>query len=224
MAEVFELHAQVREDLGKAASRRLRRTGDNLLAVVYGADKEPTPITLEYNKVSKALKNEAFYSSILTLHINKEPVKVVVKSMQRHPWKPKILHMDFFRINLKEKLTMHIPLHFIGEEEAPGVEEGGLVSHLMTDVEVKCLPGDLPEFLEINLSKLKMDETLHLSDIKLPKGVEIVALSHDHDHPVVSIHKPRVAQEEEAPAVEAAPEASEGEAGATEQSAENEEA
>jgi large subunit ribosomal protein L25 len=207
MAEVFELNAKAREDLGKAAARRLRRTVDGIPAIVYGADKEPTTIILDHNKIAKALKNEAFYSSILTLKLDNEPVKVVVKAIQRHPSKPKILHMDFFRINLKEKLNMNIPLHVIGAEESPGLEQGGIASHLMSDVEVRCLPGDLPEFLEIDISKLDMDGVLHLSDIKCPKGVEIVALAHDHDSPVVSIHHPRV-EVEETPA-EAAPEGAE---------------
>jgi large subunit ribosomal protein L25 len=198
----FEVEASVRHDMGKGASRRLRR--EKLVpGVVYGGKKEPVLLSLEQNKMLKSLQNEAFYSHILTLKTGTDTDKVILKAVQRHPFKPVLLHVDFQRINMHEKLHMHIPLHFIGADEAPGAKEGGLIAHIMSDVEVSCLPGDLPEYLEVNVSEMKLNDILHLSDIKLPKGVEIVALLHEDDKPVVSIHLPRI---EEEPAVEEAAE------------------
>lgn len=206
----FELEATVREDIGKGASRRLRHT-NKVPAVVYGADKKAVSLTLDHNKVVTALSHEAFYSHILTLKVGGKSEQVILKDLQRDPAKPRIHHMDFLRISANQKLHMHIPLHFVGDDKAPGVSEGGVVYHAMNDVEVSCLPANLPEFLEVDTSKLKLDETLHLSDIKLPKGVELVALSHGvegHDLPVVSIHKPRIIEEEP---LEATEETAEGE-------------
>ncbi len=207
MAISFELEAQVRQDKGKGASRRLRRT-DLVPAVLYGAGKEATPLQLDHNKVVTALQNEAFYTHILTLHVDKQPEKVILKDLQRHPYKPRIMHMDFLRIKADEKLKMHVPLHFIGAEKAPGVKEGGNVSHLISDVEVSCLPANLPEFIEVDISGMKVDQLLHLSELKLPKGVELVALNHGHDLPVASIHLPR-AEETPTAAAASAPTATE---------------
>lgn len=190
----FEVEAIVRHDMGKGASRRLRRE-KKVPGVVYGGKKEAVSVSFEHNKLAKALENEAFYSHILTLKTGTDSDRVILKAVQRHPFKPVIMHVDFQRINMNEKLHMHIPLHFIGDEEAPGVKEGGNISHIMSDVEVSCLPADLPEFLEVDISHMGMNDILHLSDIKLPKGVEIVALTHEDDKPVVSIHMPRVEEE-----------------------------
>jgi large subunit ribosomal protein L25 len=194
----FEVEASVRHDMGKGASRRLRRE-EKVPGVVYGANKEPVLISLDQNKMAKALEHESFYSHILTLKTGTDSDRVILKAVQRHPFKPFLLHVDFQRINMNEKLHMHIPLHFLGAEEAPGVKEGGLIQHIMSDVEVSCLPGDLPEFIEINVADMALNDIRHLSDIKLPKGVEIVALLHEDDKPVVSIHLPRI---EEEPVVE----------------------
>jgi large subunit ribosomal protein L25 len=194
----FELEADVRQDTGKGASRRLRHT-NKVPAVVYGADKDAQSLTLDHNKVIHALSHEAFYSHILTLKVEGKKESVILKDLQRDPSAPRILHMDFLRIKADQKLQMHIPLHFIGDELAPGVKDGGVISHLIADVEVSCLPANLPEFIEVDTSKLGMNETLHLSDLKLPKGVELTAFAHgaeSHDHPVVSIHKPRIIDEE----------------------------
>lgn len=205
MAAKIDLSAEIRTETGRRASRRLRRLANKVLGTVYGAHKEPASIVMDHHKVSKALENEAFFSSILTMHINNQPEKVVIKAIQRHPSKPKILHMDFFRINPKEKLTMHIPLHFIGEELTPGIKAGGVISHFISEVEVKCLPADLPEYIEVDLSKLELDDYVHLADLKLPAGVELVAFSHgdieEHNAPVANVHIPRIVEEP----VEAAP-------------------
>lgn len=207
MADKFQLSAEVRSNHGKAASRRLRRTQEKVPGIVYGAGKEPTPISLSHNELNRALQNEAFYSHILTLAVDGKQEKVVLKALQRHPYKAQLIHIDFQRVSATEKLYMNVPLHFIGEDTAPGVKlEGGQVSHLMTEVEIRCLPADLPEYIEVDISKLGMDGAVHLSEIKLPKGVEIVALiqGKEHDQSVVSIHRPHViAEPEEAVAASA---------------------
>lgn len=203
MADKYTLTATLRADVGKGASRRLRRA-DSVPAIVYGL-KEPQSITLIHNQVAKALANEAFYSHILTLDIDNKPEKVVVKDVQRHPFKPRITHMDFQRISETEKITMHIPLHFLGGEVSPGVKvDGGLISHLLSEIAIRCLPKDLPEYLEVDLSNLKLNEAAHLSNIKLSEGVEIVDLVHGEDRPVATVYIPRAVVEEVAAPVTAA--------------------
>lgn len=195
----FELEATVRHDMGKGASRRLRRE-EKVPGVVYGGGKAPIALTFEHKYVAKSLQNEAFYSHILTLKTGTESERVILKDVQRHPYKPRITHVDFQRVRADEKLHMHIPLHFVGAETAPGVKDaGGIVSHIMSDVEISCLPDNLPEYIEVDVSGMQLNDILHLSDLKLPKGVEIVALAHSDDKPVVSVHMPRV---EEEPVVE----------------------
>ncbi len=198
----FELAAEARHDLGKGASRRLRRN-EKVPAVLYGANKEATYINLIHNEVLKSLAHEAFYSHILTINLDGQAERAVLKDVQRHPSKPRVMHMDFLRINENEKIRMHVPLHFINADIAPGVKQsGGIVSHLMIDVEVNCLPKDLPEFIEVDLKSLHVGEAVHLSDLKLSPGVEVVALTHgaEHDLPVASIHVPRGSVEEVAAA------------------------
>lgn len=202
MSATFELNATARADVGKGASRRLRRNAEKIPAILYGAGADALSITLSHNEVSKALRNEAFYSHILTLHIDGQKQQAVVKAIQRHPYKPFIQHMDFLRITGKEKIRMNVPLHFKGEDEAPGVaDDGGVISHLLNSVEILCLPKDLPEFIEVDLSKLALNESVHLSQLSIPKGVELVDLTHGHhdDKAVASIHLPRAAIEEEIP-------------------------
>lgn len=195
----FELDATVRHDMGKGASRRLRRE-EKVPGVVYGGGKDPVALTMEHKHIAKSLSHEAFYSHILTLKTGSDAERVILKDVQRHPYKPRIVHVDFQRVRADEKLHMHIPLHFVGAEIAPGVKDaGGLVSHIMSDVEISCLPDDLPEYIEVDISAMQLNDILHLSNLKLPKGVEIIALSHDDDKPVVSIHMPRI---EEEPVVE----------------------
>jgi large subunit ribosomal protein L25 len=201
----FELAADVRHDMGKGASRRLRRE-EKVPGVVYGGGKAPVSLTLEHKSISKSLENEAFYSHILTLKTNNEAERVILKDVQRHPYKPRIIHVDFQRVRADEKLHMHIPLHFKGGDIAPGVREsGGLISHIMSDVEVACLPDNLPEYIELDISGMQLNQILHLSDIQLPQGVEIIALTHGDDKPVVSVHMPRIEEEPVAEETETPP-------------------
>ena len=217
MSVSFELAADVRSDLGKGASRRLRHT-NKVPAVLYGAHKEPAYLLLNHDDVVKRLEHESFYSHILTLKVNGKSERAVLKDLQRHPSKPRVMHMDFQRVSETEKLRMHVPLHFINADTAPGVKQsGGIVSHVLIDVEIVCLPKDLPEFVEVDLAHLELGHAVHLSDLKLPAGIQLTALLHGDDQPVASIHLPRAAIEESAAApvapvtevehgVEAAPE------------------
>jgi large subunit ribosomal protein L25 len=195
MSESFEVNVELREDLGKGASRRLRRLEDRIPGIVYGAGKKPQPISLSHKEIIKHLEDEAFYSHILTLKAGKKTEKVILKDLQRHPFKPKVTHADFMRISATQKLQTSVPLHFINEENCPGVKAGGVVNHSYTTVEVSCLPKNLPEYIEVDMANAEMDAIIHLSDIVLPKGVEIVELSHgeDHDQAVATIHKTRAA-------------------------------
>lgn len=203
----FELNAETRLDAGKGASRRLRRT-EKVPGIIYGGGLPPVAIVVGHHEVLRNLAHEAFYSHILTVKLNGVEERAVLKDVQRHPWRHQILHLDLQRVNETEKLRMHVPLHFINGDIAPGVKQGGgIVSHLMIDVEVSCLPKDLPEFIEADLAQLQAGESVHLSNLKLPAGVAIVALSHgpEHDLPVASIHIPRGAETEATPATPAAP-------------------
>jgi large subunit ribosomal protein L25 len=200
MSQHFEVQAEERNTLGKGHSRRIRRLSNKIPAIIYGAGADPVAVALDHNKIQKALENEAFYSHILTIDISGKQEKAILRAIQRHPYKPRIMHMDFLRISAKEKLTMNVPLHFIGEEDAPGVKlHGGTISHLLNNVEVSCLPADLPEYIEVDISDLNVDQAVHLSNLKLPQGVELVELGHgrDNDLSVVSIHLPRVAEDSE---------------------------
>lgn len=201
----FVVETQSRSDLGKGASRRLRHEG-KVPAIIYGGDVEPQIVSIEHHKLVKQLESEAFYSQILTVNVDGKGTKAVLKDLQRHPSKPIVLHADFLRVSAKDKLHMNVPLHFINEDKAPGVAEGGLLTHSMNNVEIICQADQLPEYLEVDVAHLETGHALHLSDIKLPAGVELVALSHgpDHDLPVASI-KTRGAVEE-APAEEEAAE------------------
>ena len=195
MSVSYELTADVRSDLGKGASRRLRHT-NKVPAVLYGAHKEPTYLMMNHDDVVKRLEHESFYSHILLLTVNGKVERAVLKDLQRHPSKPRVMHVDFQRISETEKLHMHVPLHFTNAETAPGVKKsGGIVSHLLIDVEIACLPKDLPEFIEVDLAHLELGHAVHLSDIKLPEGVQLTALLHGDDQPVASIHLPRAAIE-----------------------------
>lgn len=208
MANLFELTAEPRHAQGKGASRRLRRLTGKVPAILYGGGESPIPLTFNQNELRKALENEAFYSHILTIHLEGKPQKAVLKALQRHPYKREVLHLDLLRITGKEKIHMQVPLHFKGEDIAPGVKvSNGVISHLLATVEVRCLPDNLPEYIEVDVSGLKLDETMHLSHLKLPKGVELVALVHGDDASVVSIHMPRAVEVEEtvAPAASEVP-------------------
>ena len=197
--QAYELKVQPRDNLGKNASRRLRRSG-RIPGTVYGANKEPQSISLSHDDVLHQLDREAFYSSILTINIDAEREQVVLKDLQRHPYKPEILHIDFLRIDEKQKITMRVPLHFINEHLCPGVKSGGgVVSRIMTELEISCLPGDLPEYIDVDLANVELGETIHLSDIVLPEGVEIHALlsGGDASASVVTVSLPKGIMEEE---------------------------
>lgn len=199
MSAVFEFEAQERSDHGRTAARRLRRLEDKVPAVIYGAGKPAKSIALLHNRVMQALEHEAVYSHILTINVDKTPEKVVLKDMMRHPTKPKVLHIDFLRVDMSQKLTMRIPLHFEGEEAAPGVKDGGVFSHLMTELEISCLPADLPEYIVVDVSQMALGDSIHMSHIVLPKGVALghAIVDEEHDHSIVSLHVPKIVVEEE---------------------------
>jgi large subunit ribosomal protein L25 len=199
---VFELDAEVRLERGKGASRRLRRLQGRIPAIIYGGNQPPVALTLEHKKVQHALENKAFYSHILTLRFKESLEQVVLKDLQRHHFKKAISHMDFQRVSATEAMNLRVPLRFVGEATCPAIKAGGMVHHHFMEVEVRCLASLLPEYIEVDLSHMAMDQILHLSDLSLPKGVHLVNLSHgntaDHNHAVVSIHMPRQKAEPEA--------------------------
>lgn len=193
------LEAETRKDIGKGASRRLRRLENKVPAVIYGGDKKPQIIHLAHNKVVKALENESIYSSIFDLHVDGKVQHVILKDLQRHPYKSLILHMDLQRVSGKDILVKHVPLHFVNEQNSKGVKAGGIITHTMNQIEVRCQAKNLPEFIEVDMTNINLDEVVHLSHLKLPKGVELTIDVKDgsHDLPVVSIHTPRVNASEE---------------------------
>jgi large subunit ribosomal protein L25 len=198
MTVEFALNAEVRSDLGKGASRRLRRNANLVPAVIYGGEKAPQSISLLAKDLAKLLENEAAFSHVLTLNVDGSAESVLVKALQRHPAKGFVLHADFQRVVAGQKLTAHVPLHFLNQETSVGVkQQGGEVSHTLAEVEISCLPKDLPEFIEVDLAKVELGQTLHLSDLSVPQGVELVALAHGNDLAVANIHTSRVAKEAE---------------------------
>jgi large subunit ribosomal protein L25 len=209
MENLFEVQAELRTDEGKGASRRLRHAG-KVPAIVYGGEAAPVSLTLDHNQFIRHLAEEAFYAHILTLNVDGKTEQVVLKDLQRHPTSDmKIIHADFLRVDATHAVTMTVPLHFVGEDVAPGVKAGGAISHLMSEVEVSCLPQDLPEFIEVNVAELDMDGSIHLSELALADGVNLTALSHGqeeqleegersaYDQAVVSIHAPRGASSDD---------------------------
>ncbi len=208
----FELVAEKREDVGKGASRRLRHA-NKIPGIVYGADKEPIMLTLDHNVVMHSLENEAFYSSILTLNVGKDSEKVVLKDLQRHPYKNRLMHIDLLRINENEALTMRVPIHFINEDKAKGVKEGGgVISHVMTEIDIVCLPKDLPEYIQVDMLEVGLDETVHINQLVLPEGVQIYSLLHggDDSQPVAAIHAPKASAADDAEDAAAEEAAAEG--------------
>jgi large subunit ribosomal protein L25 len=190
MANVFEFVAEARSATGSIAAKAVRRQG-KVPAVVYGGESVPQMLVLDHNEVVKHLAHEAVYSHVLDLKIGDKTEKAVLKHIQRHPARPQILHVDFLRVDSSHKLKVHVPLHFINESISVGVKKGGVVNHSISGVEVLCLPSSLPEYIEVDLAGVDVGETLHLSNLVLPVGVEIPELSHgaEHDHPVVQIVK-----------------------------------
>ena len=199
MAEKFDLVAEIRQDQGKGASRRLRHA-DKVPAIIYGAGRPPRALSFDHNKVLKQLENESFYSSILNIKVGEKSQAAIVKDIQRHPSKARIMHIDLQRIVEDVKIKMNVPIHFLNAEEADGVKNGGgSVSQLVNDIEVICLPKDLPEYFEVDILTLGLDEMLHLSDLTVPDGVEIPQLAQgpEQDQAIVSIHVIKVAVIEE---------------------------
>jgi large subunit ribosomal protein L25 len=187
----FEIQGESRAARGRSENRHLRRLG-KVPAVIYGGGKDAAAITLDHNLLLRQMSQPAFYTSILTLKVGAESHAVFVKDVQRHPARPLIMHLDFQRIVEDEEITLNVPIRFTGEEAAKGVkEQGGVVEHLATDLEISCLPRNLPEFIEVDVSQLGMNDILHMSDLKLPEGVSLVALAHNQDRPVVTISQPR---------------------------------
>lgn len=188
----FELIATKRVDTGKVASRRLRQKQDQVPAILYGGKEDNLSINLDHNKLLQITVHEKFYSQILTLDVDGHKQKVILKDLQRHPFKPKILHLDFQRVKESDVIAMHVPLHFVGVEKCPGVKLGGVINHHANDVEVKCQAKFLPEFIEVDLSSLELGQVIHLSDLKLPDSVEIPALhkiaDKGQDSPIVSVN------------------------------------
>ncbi len=189
----FLIDAVKRDDVGTSHSRSMR--GDGLVpGIIYGLGDTPEKISLKAKELRKSLEIEAFYSHIIELNIDGKKQQVILKDIQRHPSKKEVLHIDFFRVKADEKLKVTVPLHFLNETTAPGVKiGGGIISRLATDLEIICLPKDIPEYIEVDLINLELDETIHLKDIKLPENVESVLLqqSEDNDIPIVVIHKPK---------------------------------
>ncbi|KPP98182.1 50S ribosomal protein L25/general stress protein Ctc [Marinobacter sp. HL-58] len=197
MSQEFLIEAFPRGDQGRGASRRLRREERKIPAIIYGGKKEATPISIWHNELKKALENEAFFSHVLTIELEGKKESVILKDLQRHPYKPLLTHADFLRVDKDHEIHVNVPLHFLNEDSAAAIKlQGGVANHQITEVEVICLPQNLPEFIEVDMAEVEMDQVVHLSDLKLPKGVRVAALlqGEDHDLPVVAIHKPRGAK------------------------------
>src|SRR5712672_1140916 len=213
MKTSFELVAEFRETQGKGASRRLRHEG-KVPAILYGGHADARTLTLNHQKLLIMLDNERFYSTILNLKVGDQTQAAILKDVQRHPFKNAIVHIDFQRVEEYEKIRISIPLHFTGAAISPGVKsQGGLVSHMRTEVEVSCLPKDLPEFIEVDISGLSLNESIHLSQLKIPDGVTLVDLVKD-DAAVVAIHSPRAEEPEPTAAAAVGAPAAEGAAAA----------
>src|SRR5882757_10465731 len=213
MKTSFELVAEFRETQGKGASRRLRHEG-KVPAILYGGHADARTLTLNHQKLLIMLDNERFYSTILNLKVGDQTQAAILKDVQRHPFKNAIVHIDFQRVEENEKIRISIPLHFTGAAVSPGVKsQGGIVSHMRNETEVTCLPKDLPEFIEVDISGLSLNESIHLSQLKIPAGVVLVELAKE-DAAVVAIHSPRAEEPEPTAVAAAVPGAAEGAAAA----------
>ncbi len=197
MTEDFIVNAQLRDVQGKGASRRLRRA-NQVPAIIYGGHAEPVNLQLERFELDKHLDHESFYSHVLTIKLPSGSEQAVLKDVQRHPSKPVILHVDFQRVVAGEELKMHVPLHFINEGGSPAKKAGGVIEHLANEVEITCLPKNLPEFIEVDCAALDIDASIHLSELSLPEGVTLTSLQHDDDQAVCVAHKTRAPVEDEA--------------------------
>jgi large subunit ribosomal protein L25 len=214
MSDQFELNAEVRTDLGKGASRRLRQFAGLVPAIIYGGDKAPQPLSLNRKDLEKALENEAFYSHVLVVNVGKEKEKAILKDLQRHPAKNRVTHVDFMRIDDNVAIRVHVPIHFTNETTCYGVKtQGGMIQHQATDIEVQCLPAAIPAFIEVDMLKVETGQIVHLSDIALPAGVTSVALAlgEDHDLAVASVIAPKGGDDDVAPAAATAKDSGNGE-------------
>lgn len=193
------LEAETRTELGKGASRRLRRLENKVPAVIYGGDKKPKSIYFLHNKVIKALENEKIYSSVFDVQVDGKVEHVILKALQRHPYKALVMHLDLQRVSQKDILVKLVPIHFTNEEKSAGIKAGGIINHSMAQVEIRCQAKDLPEFIEVDMTSVAMDQVVHLSDLKLPKGTQLTVDLTDGSHnlPVVSIHAPKVSAAED---------------------------
>ena len=201
MSTNFAINARSREDTGKGASRRLRRQSGEIPAIIYGGKKHAEKISILHKDITKALENEAVYSSIISLAIDGKAEDTIIKDIQRHPAKQVILHLDFLRVSKTTKLQTRVPLNFLNEDICVGVKMGGgLIAHTMTDIEVSCLPKDLPESIDVDMEQIDVGQIVHLSDIKMPSGVESVSLSQgaEYDLTVATVNKQKAADIEEA--------------------------
>ncbi|MFP6807725.1 MAG: 50S ribosomal protein L25/general stress protein Ctc [Pseudomonadales bacterium] len=198
MAAEFVLNAELRTDKGKGASRRLRRNADLVPAILYGAGKDPQSLSIAHRELHRALQNEAFFSHIITLQAEGKSQQVILKDLQRHPAKDRIMHADFYRVEMDKAITVEVPLHFINEENCVGFKQsGGIISHTMSSLVISCLPGLLPEFIEVDVLDLDIGDSIHMSGIVLPEGLSIPELAHgeDHDQVVVAVHAPKRVEE-----------------------------
>ena len=212
MSSNYVLNAQSRDVFGTGASRRQRRES-HVPAVVYGAGKDNEAVTLDHDQVIHSLEKEAFHSAIIDLQTDAGSQQVILREVQMHPHRPLVLHMDFQRIKATETLHMKIPLHFDGADEAPGVKvDGGILAHAITELDITCLPKDLPEYIAVDVSELGMNESIHLSDITLPEGVELtVTAYHEGEDPAVAtIASPKVVGEDSASEEDGGGESAEG--------------
>ena len=194
MSDQFELIAEVRTDLGKGASRRLRRFDGRVPSIIYGGDKAAQPVSLIRKDLEKALENEAFYSHVLAVKVGDVTEKAILKDMQRHPAKNRVTHVDFLRIDDNVAIKLHVPIHFLNEDTCYGVKtQGGMIQHQATDIEVQCLPADIPEFIAVDMLTVETGQIIHLSDVVLPAGVTSVALAlgEDHDLAIASVIAPK---------------------------------
>ncbi|MCG6967303.1 MAG: 50S ribosomal protein L25/general stress protein Ctc [Chromatiaceae bacterium] len=205
MQENFEIDAVSRSDQGKGASRRLRREG-LVPGIIYGSGKDPEMFATKHNELIKHLDHEAFYSHILTVKVDGKAQKVVLKDLQRHPAKPFVTHVDLMRVRMDEAIRMTVPLHFEGEEGCPGVKARGTLLRGMTELEIECLPNDLPEYIAVDVSKMEIDDIIHLSQVAMPKGVSLVGwdkFDEENDPMVVTIEVMRGSVDDEAGGTEA---------------------
>ena len=212
MSDQFEVLAEVREDMGKGSSRRLRRAAGQIPAIIYGGDKDPQPLTIIRKDLEKSLENESFYSHVLSINVAGKKEKAILKDLQRHPARNSVIHADFLRVDDKVAIKVNVQFHFLNEETSIGVkQEGGMVQHQVTEMEILCLPGDIPEFLGVDMQNVELGQIVHLSDVVLPEGVTSVALAlgEDHDLAIASIVAPKGGSDEDDIAeAEAAAEAS----------------